>query len=196
MSTPLSRFFSKISRVRFFFVLILLLGMSVYFTFFNTVVVFPTHEAALMQTLEVSKSTQELSPFETDGCSGNLSEVWNKTITNLPESLPNIQSAYGNIETIPFEAACIEHDRTYHTGEGGYIGRLQADNKLRLDIIQYGIENTETIKKRTGLSTDAEAVFLYETIAETVYRAVRLGGAPCTDTTYAWGYGYGGGTCE
>ena len=46
------------------------------------------------------------------------------------------------------------------------------------------------------MSSTEQVIFMYEFIAESVYRGVRLGGAPCTGMSYAWGFGYNNGTCE
>ena len=67
---------------------------------------------------------------------------------------------------------------------------------LRQEILVYAIDNTDEIRKRTGIENDETALLLYESIAEMVYRGVRLGGAPCTGELYAWGYGYGDGVCQ
>lgn len=180
------------------YVLIVLLVICVfaYAKFSPTITINPISEAKQMEQLERTKGAHVRSEFESDGCSGNISTSWTNVISELNERFPSFKENYPNPETLPFEPACVTHDQTYHQGDGGYIGRLRADNKLREDIIIYGIENTEILKKSTGLKTDEEVIFIYEKIAEIVYRGVRLGGAPCTGMPYAWGYGYNNGTCE
>ena len=185
----------KSKRVVFFLILFVA-GVVAYFSFFHTLTVSPVAEARQMQSLAAAKVQYELSPFVSDGCSGNVSAAWTSTITKLSDLSDSFEKKYADTAHIPFEAACIEHDRAYHRGEGGYTARLQADNALRAAIITYGIEHTNEIQSRTGLNSPEEAIFWYELIAEAVYRGVRLGGAPCTGMPYAWGYGYHNGACE
>jgi len=148
-----------------------------------------------MQRLEATKQITNLQPFVSDGCSANISQSWRVGVQQLSNYSESFADAYADTVTIPFERACIEHDRAYHLGNGGYSGRLEADNRLRSAIISYGITNTESIQSRTNLSTQEEAIYLYEVLAEAVYRGVRLGGAPCTGQAYAWGFGYENGNC-
>ena len=136
-----------------------------------------------------------LSTFKSDGCSGNISNGWSTTVGKLSKIFSSFENQYKDAQNIPFEEACVIHDQSYHAGDGGYVARLKADNALRKAIIDYGMSHTEEIKERTGLSADESAIYMYEVVAESVYRGVRLGGAPCTGTTYAWGFGYNNGSC-
>lgn len=149
-----------------------------------------------MARLANTKESVALSPFVTDGCSGNVSALWSNIVSKLSDVSDVFAEAYQSAGNIPFEDACVAHDRLYHVGEGGYAGRLMADVQLRQDIIEYALNNTESIKARTNISSDAQVLFLYEIIADAVYNGVRLGGAPCTGKSYAWGYGYGSGDCQ
>lgn len=175
-------------------ILLALLGLG-YVVFFGTLTFSPATEAEQMNLLTDTKAQYPLDEFVTDGCSGNVSAGWKGVTAELSKVSERFADTYQDVATVPFEAACITHDRAYHTGEGGYVGRLRADNQLRTQIIEYGIEHAQDIKDRAKLGTEAEAVFLYETIAGAVYRAVRIGGAPCTGELYAWGYGYNQGSC-
>lgn len=156
----------------------------------------PILEAQRMTQLELMKDRIQLSKFETDGCSGNVSDAWRIVVDRISRVSDDFSERYAEAQNIPFEYACIEHDQIYHRGEGGYAGRLQADNQLRNEIISYAINNTAEIKHRTNLGTKEEVLALYEKIAEAVFHAVRIGGAPCSGKHYAWGFGYGGGFCE
>ena len=156
----------------------------------------PLIERQQMMRLEQTKEQTIRTPFVTDGCSGNVSKAWSEVVGQLSSIFSDIDERYFNAQNIPFEYACEAHDKLYHEGTGGYVGRLQADNTLRREILEYAITHTDDIKRRTRLKTDESAIFLYETIADIIYRGVRLGGAPCSGESYAWGYGYGGGTCE
>jgi len=176
-------------------VAVLLLGTLAYFLFFRTVVVNPVTEGKQMRQLEEVKQHYSLGDFSSDGCSGNVSRSWNIAVKELSKVSSKFNGLYTDTKNIPFEYACTVHDKAYYTGEGGYTARLQADNTLRSEIISYGINNTKEIQERTGLNTKEEAIFLYEVVAETVYRGVRLGGTPCTGASYAWGFGYNNGVC-
>lgn len=161
----------------------------------RTVTIDPISEQRGMLLLTRTKETVPIDPFTSDGCSGNVSSAWNTSIKGLSRLFTDIDARYFDTKRIPFEDLCIAHDRSYHMGEGGYAGRLRADNALRNGILAYALGDLENIKRRTGLSSDEMALYLYERIADLVYFGVRLGGAPCSGKPYAWGYGYGGGTC-
>jgi hypothetical protein len=184
------------SRRTWIFLLLLLGIVAIYLVFFRTLTLNPATEARAMERLEQAKQTATLQPFVSDGCSANVSKNWQIVVQEISDHSESFASTYNEMQTIPFQPACIKHDRAYHNGVGGYIGRLEADNQLRSDIIAYGIANTESIRSRTNLNTDEEAIFLYELMAEAVYRSVRLGGAPCTGEPYAWGFGYNNGNCS
>ncbi len=176
--------------------LTLIIFSVLYFQFFHTVTINPATEAEQMNDLELVKEKSSLDPFVSDGCSGNVSNLWKSAITTLSGQSTTFSEKYSMAQNIPFEAACVAHDEIYHRGEGGYVERLKADNDLRAAIIDYGINNSEEIKTRTGINSTEQVIFMYEFIAETVYRGVRFGGAPCTGMPYAWGFGYNNGSCE
>ncbi len=161
----------------------------------GTLTIDPMSERNAMSLLEHTKAGVHLAPFTTDGCSGNISSAWNTSVKGLSHLFSDIDARYFDMQHIPFEDLCMAHDMLYHAGEGGYLGRLRADNTLRDGILDYAQRDLTSIKERTGLDTDEAALYLYELIAELVYHGVRLGGAPCSGQPYAWGYGYGGGTC-
>lgn len=183
-------------RRYFFLLFIICIGFVLYFSAFRTLTINPLSERAHMEHLEQTKERHELSLFTTDGCSGNVSNGWAEAVKQFSEVSEKFKARYSDSVAVPFEAACIEHDRAYHTGDGGYRARLLADNTFREAIIAYALNNTDEIKDRTGLTTDEEVLFLYELTADAIYRGVRIGGAPCTGMHYAWGYGYNNGECE
>lgn len=162
---------------------------------FRTVTITPQIEETNMQRLELTMQQYQLAPFTTDGCSAGISDSWNTAVAQFSQLSDTFATNYADLENIPFESACIEHDRLYHSGIGGYAGRLVADNQLRNDILSYGIANVSTVQAATGLETAAQAMSLFDLVAEVVYRGVRAGGSPCTEETYAWGYGYNRGAC-
>ncbi|MGD8783226.1 MAG: hypothetical protein PVG75_02255 [Thioalkalispiraceae bacterium] len=127
----------------------------------------------------------KLQPFTTDGCSGGLSKAWN----SFADILPGFKQKFG--AKPPWEHCCIEHDRSYWKGEihDGYQKRLQADQTLRQCVIQYGKENSGRLAEKFSVQKDKiEQQFYYA--AELMYRAVRLGGKPCSLLPWRWGYGW------
>lgn len=176
--------------------LLAIIALTVYLVFFRTLTLSPVAEVNQMQQLKQVKAIHQLAPFVSDGCSGNVSKNWRRAVAQMSEISQTLAETFQGAENVPFEYACVEHDRAYHLGEGGYVGRLQADLQLRTEIISFGIDNAATIQVRTRLNTPEEAIFLYELLAEAIYRGVRIGGAPCTGEPYAWGYGYGSDKCK
>ncbi len=174
---------------------ILIIGSLFYFLLSPKILLDPAIESQRMDRLDEIKNTTSLSVFETDGCSGNISKIWDNTIESISKISPVFKEKYSGTK-VPFENACIKHDRLYHKGIGGYVGRLKVDNILRTDIISYGIENSHSIMISSGIKTEEEVIFIYELIADAIYTGVRTGGSPCTDRSYAWGFGYNNGVCN
>ena len=67
--------------------------------------------------------------------------------------------------------------------------RRDADLALRACVIQTGSDLSDEMRRHYDL-TDTELLALYETIGDLMYRAVRLGGIPCTEASWRWGYGW------
>ena len=131
-----------------------------------------------------------LSPFSTDGCSGGLSAGWEQIAARFPEFAAN----HG--QEPPWQACCVAHDRVYHRGGGGSVSaeqsfeqRKAADLELSACVVETGIARSAALGEIYGLS-EAQIRGLYLSIAELMYRAVRLGGIPCTDLPWRWGYGW------
>jgi hypothetical protein len=147
-------------------------------------------ELPAQQRFVAAKSTPdaELAPFVSDGCSGGLSAGW----AFAAEHLPQLAAVHG--EHPPWEACCVEHDRAYHSAPGedavaSFAERRAADETMRLCVLAEGREHGDVLMERFGLSA-AMADLLYEGIAAAMYRAVRLGGAPCSPLPWRWGYGW------
>ncbi len=146
----------------------------------------PAHRA-LARTRTDSDAT--LSPFATDGCSGGLSSAW----IVVAKQLPAFAEAHG--PKPPWESCCATHDIAYHSaGPNGepkmsFANRLNADRALRDCVIQTGKTRLSEIAKsyKVEEKTVADA---YRAIANAMYVAVRLGGAPCSGMPWRWGYGY------
>lgn len=127
----------------------------------------------------------QLAPFTTDGCSGGLSDGWRY----LAKKLPAFKQKFG--DKPPYEACCVTHDRAYWRGEAehGFEKRLQADAALQQCVVEYGKTHRDEFAREFSLSPAAiERNFVI--IGALIYRAVRVGGMPCTDYTWRWGYGW------
>ena len=129
-----------------------------------------------------------LAPFETDGCSGGLSAGWAFAARHLPA----LAAHHGDHP--PWEACCVAHDRAYHAAPGGdalagFAARRIADETMRQCVLAEGAARRGALMAEYGL-TAGMVDLLYEGIAGAMYRAVRLGGAPCSRLPWRWGYGW------
>jgi hypothetical protein len=131
-----------------------------------------------------------LSAFTTDGCSGGLSSVW-QTTTGAISAIARRHGAHP-----PWEACCVAQDRLYHAAaplgadaKASYDARLKADEDLRQCVRRTGSDRLAALSAEYGLG-QSEVRTIYDGIASFMYRAVRLGGAPCTKLSWRWGYGW------
>jgi hypothetical protein len=117
------------------------------------------------------------TPFETDGCSGGMSAVWQEANNAFP-ALSNKIGAHP-----PWEQCCITHDKAYHNAADAtdaaqsFDARLAADQTLSECVSNFGKHEPALVKQQ------------YQLLADTMYSAVRLGGAPCSGLSWRWGYG-------
>jgi hypothetical protein len=132
----------------------------------------------------------EVNEFTTDGCSGGLSVGWNY----LAHTLETFKQDHG--VQPPWETCCVEHDRIYHTAGGrtmtaaeSYELRMEADRELRTCVQQTGHVRVAELGEIYGMSTEDVTGF-YDVIAGLMYRAVRIGGIPCSGLPWRWGYGW------
>lgn len=159
----------------------------------TAVVANPLDEAArLLEEENMNRlHAQQIRPgviidaFQTDGCSGGLSDSW-KTLARI---WPELARAVG--EEPPWESCCIAHDRDYWRGEsiGGFEARLQSDQRLRQCVERTGGEQSAAIADRVGIAR-TEIVEVFNLAAELMFRAVRIGGGPCSGLAWRWGYGW------
>lgn len=131
-----------------------------------------------------------LAPFASDGCSGGMSAAWRIASS----AFPVLAQRHG--EHPPWEACCTAHDRLYHMGgaldadaQGSFAARRAADEQLHQCVIQVGDERVETLAAEYGLG-QSEVKSIYRRVADVLYRAVRMGGAPCTGLPWRWGFGW------
>jgi len=144
---------------------------------------------ARLLAVQQSKDAR-LAPFVTDGCSGGQSAGWEL----MSSALPAFAARHGNLP--PWEQCCVTHDRAYHRGaptganaEASFVARRAADERLRQCVLRVGEQRIPALMSEYGLS-QGQASLLYRNIADAIYRAVRLGGGPCTGLSWRWGYGW------
>ena len=144
------------------------------------------------QRLRAEKLNPEhqLSPFTTDGCSGGLSVGWN----HLSQKIEFLKRVHGDLP--PWESCCVSHDRLYHTAgdraisaEESFEARRRADEELRECVLDTGISRAPELSEEYGL-TEEEIGQIYHIIGDLMYRAVRIGGVPCSGLPWRWGYGW------
>ena len=138
----------------------------------------------------IASAEYVLTDFTTDGCSGGLSVGWDI----FAREVGIFRERHGTLP--PWERCCIDHDRAYHTGGGvgliameSYTLREQADDELRACVVSTVTERGAQLQLEYGLN-EKQVMSLYETIAESMYTVVRLGGMPCTGLAWRWGYGW------
>ena len=146
------------------------------------------HHGELLARMALPDST--LAAFTTDGCSGGLSVGWE----TLAEEIEDVRNYHGIRP--PWEDCCIEHDRHYHAGpangasaEESFEARKQADLALQACVIETGHTRAPELSVEYGVSPESVDT-LYAVIAELMYRAVRVGGMPCSGLPWRWGYGW------
>ncbi len=142
-------------------------------------------EVSLMEKLARIQSdpSTTLASFTTDGCSGGMSGIWSQ----LAGLWPAFTEYFG--DQPPWVGCCIEHDRAYWLGLGGFEGRLAADQSLRACVHETGERLKEELSAEWSQPPErVEATFLLA--GELMYSAVRLGGGPCTPLPWRWGYGW------
>lgn len=132
-----------------------------------------------------SRSGVSIRPFESDGCSGGLSDAW----AYVAQAVPAVRQSLG--ARPPWQHCCVEHDRVYWQGETkqGYQLRLEADKALQVCVEQSGVTQRKALSKRLALNKD-EIQQLFNVSAAMMYQAVRAGGKPCSYLPWRWGYGW------
>jgi hypothetical protein len=148
---------------------------------------FPQHER-LVRTRMAEGA--KLAPFVSDGCSGGLSSGW----SFFSATFPALTEKHGNQP--PWESCCLAHDRLYHAAgfangdaEQSFEARLAADVELRLCVIETAALRRKELAAEYGLS-GRQVDLIYNAIAAVMYRAVRLGGGPCSGLPWRWGFGW------
>lgn len=141
---------------------------------------------------EIAVPASTLAPFTSDGCSGGLSVGWQY----MAGKISAFESIHG--EHPPWESCCISHDGIYHSGvlkndtsSMSFSRRKEADTQLKTCVIETGKARSSVLLTEYDV-TAAELETIYQTIGDLMYRAVRLGGMPCTGLPWRWGFGWPG----
>ena len=142
-------------------------------------------EELRLRQLQTVQEESEIAPFSTDGCSGNLSQNWKLLAGNLP----GFGDEFG--DQPPWEDCCVTHDSAYWRGSAvdGFARRLEADRQLRQCVVATGEHLAPTLSLKYSVTED-EVQQGFGVIAGLMYRAVRLGGQPCSLLPWRWGYGW------
>jgi len=137
-----------------------------------------------------ARPDSEFAEFTTDGCSGGLSVGWEY----LAGKIQRFHSTHGTRP--PWEWCCIVHDRAYHMGgprqasaAESFEARKDADLALKSCVLETGVRRAPELSAEYELAA-RDIEILYATIADLMYRAVRIGGMPCTGLPWRWGYGW------
>jgi hypothetical protein len=171
------------------------------FVAFTFLLIFQTAHANIIDDIEKNLEEKRLlrladvkightiQPFTTDGCSGGLSAGWEF----LADKFSSFLKQYG--QQPPWQQCCVEHDRAYWQGntQSGYALRLDADTQLKSCVEQTGIDLAPQLSKDRGdklINSEKEIILSFRIAAELMYRAVRIGGKPCTPFSWRWGYGW------
>ncbi len=146
-----------------------------------------THEQFIATRRRVGAAA---TPFASDGCSGGMSAAWRVATS----AFPVLAQRHG--EHPPWESCCTEHDRLYHSGgpldadaQASFAARRAADEQLHRCVIRIGEERRDVLAADYGLGPN-EVQSIYRRVADVLYRAVRMGGAPCTGLPWRWGFGW------
>jgi hypothetical protein len=149
-------------------------------------------EMKLQEKLLTVKSNPgaSLSKFTTDGCSGGLSVGW-EYLANI---IPRFKETHGTVPA--WQSCCETHDLAYHragsredTAKSSFEARQKADLELKACVIETGNKRSPELTKEYGIPK-TELTHIYNGIANLMYGAVRIGGMPCTDLPWRWGYGW------
>ena len=139
---------------------------------------------------EKQNPDHRLSDFTTDGCSGGLSVGWHY----LSRKIDFLKTVHG--DRPPWESCCVSHDRLYHeagdrsiSAEMSFEARRQADEELRGCVLDTGLTRATELSEQYHLSVE-EVGQIYKVIGDLMYRAVRIGGVPCSGLPWRWGYGW------
>lgn len=138
-----------------------------------------------MRQLQAVQAGAEAEPFTTDGCSANQSSNWQ----TLAQLVPDFADEFGRKP--PWEDCCVAHDKLYWQGlaSDGYHHRIAADQALKACVVSTGERMAAELSGKLSLS-EAQVHDLFATVSDLMYKAVRIGGQPCSLLPWRWGYGW------
>ncbi len=142
-------------------------------------------EELRLRQLKTVQTTGNIATFSSDGCSGGQSQGWEL----LARVLPGFKKHFS--DKPPWESCCLAHDRVYWQGstDAGYSKRQKADEELKQCVSAVGDKMTAQLSDRYSVSEEKIRHVFFLT-AEAMYRAVRIGGQPCSLLPWRWGYGW------
>lgn len=146
---------------------------------------FREFEELRLRQLQTVQTESTIKSFTTDGCSGGQSAMWRE----LAHYLPEFKSHFA--DTPPWEACCVAHDRAYWKGQSfdGFDQRKMADKALKQCVLEVGRSQARELSAEFSIA-ETKVVEAFSVTSELMYRAVRLGGAPCSLLPWRWGYGW------
>jgi len=173
---------TQIRLIQWVSIIFLLLSSSTYAVAGAITDIEKNLEQKRMHRLADAKQGQIIKPFTSDGCSGGLSTGWEY----FADQFPKFSTRFGN--TPPWQQCCVMHDKSYWKGEvrDGYEQRKKADRALRVCVENSG----STLKTKPENNLSDKVSLSLKVTAQLMYRAVRLGGKPCSIFPWRWGYGW------
>jgi len=142
-------------------------------------------EELRLRQLQSVQQDSVIKPFATDGCSGFQSETWK----NLADIIPGFNEKFGRKP--PWENCCVVHDKAYWQGTvvDGYSERLLADEELQHCVQATGNSLAPELSRKYSVS-EQKIRKAFSVTANLMYKAIRLGGLPCSLLPWRWGYGW------
>jgi hypothetical protein len=142
-------------------------------------------EELRLRQLQTVQRDGVISGFTSDGCSGGQSQGWEL----MAQNLPGFAKRFSNRP--PWESCCLAHDRIYWRGSAvdGYARRQTADEELRQCVVATGASLADKLSNEYSVTAE-QVQEAFALTADIMYRAVRLGGQPCSLLPWRWGYGW------
>lgn len=142
-------------------------------------------EELRLRQLQTIQNDTTISAFTSDGCSGGQSQGWDL----LAQAMPGFSGHFG--DKPPWESCCLAHDKLYWRGStvNGFAERMRADLDLKQCVADTGVRLAPELSLKYSTS-EAKVRQAFSLAADLMYRAVRLGGQPCSLLPWRWGYGW------
>ena len=131
-----------------------------------------------------------LAPFVSDGCSGGQSAGWALASSRF-DFLLSVMAATRHRESCArsMTKSATRADRQMPTQRPALKRGVSQTSNCAHAYAGLARSERKILMTEYGLGRD-EVTLLYRGIADAMYRAVRLGGAPCTRLPWRWGFGW------